>query len=46
MRQSHLTLNESIANPGNDWAVYEFQWTPDYVSWLYNGQEVRKTWAS
>ena len=46
MRQSHLTLDESIANPGSDWAVYEFQWTPDYVSWLYNGQEVRKTWAS
>ena len=38
-------INRSIADPRDDWATYEFQWTPDYVSWLYNGIEVRKSWA-
>jgi len=36
----------SVANPRDDWATYEFQWTPDYVSWMYNGEEIRKSWAS
>ena len=39
------TISRDIINPGDDWATYEFQWTPDYVSWLYNGQEIRKSWS-
>ena len=31
-------------NPGTDWHEYAFEWTPDYVAWFYDGQEVnRKT---
>jgi beta-glucanase (GH16 family) len=32
----------TIGDPDDDWGVYEFQWTPDYISWLYNGKEIRK----
>lgn len=45
-RESHESLSRSVANPETDWAVYEFQWTPDFISWMYNGQEVRKEWRS
>jgi beta-glucanase (GH16 family) len=27
------------ADPEDDWAVYEFQWTPNWIAWLYNGEE-------
>ena len=39
-------ISRSIVDPQDDWATYEFRWTPDYISWYYNGQEVRKAWAS
>jgi beta-glucanase (GH16 family) len=39
-------IDRAIADPGDGWAVYEFQWTPDWVSWLYNGVERRKVWRS
>jgi len=35
-------IGRKIANPEDDWAYYEIQWTPDYISWLYNGVEVRR----
>ena len=28
-------------DPGNDWHVYEMEWTPDYVSFSVDGKEVR-----
>ena len=33
-----------IANfdPADDWHTYEIQWTPNYISWALDGQEVRK----
>lgn len=34
-----------VRDPGDDWNTYEFQWTPDYISWMYNGQEVRRVWS-
>jgi beta-glucanase (GH16 family) len=30
--------DDTIADPNDGWAIYEFQWTPEYISWLYNGQ--------
>jgi beta-glucanase (GH16 family) len=35
-----------VADPRDEWHVYEFQWTPDYISWLYDGEEVRRVDAS
>ena len=29
-----------IADPGTDWHTYQVEWTPDYVSWSYDGKEV------
>jgi beta-glucanase (GH16 family) len=39
-------VDRAIADPEDGWAIYEFQWTPDWVAWLYNGQERRKVWRS
>ena len=36
----------TVADPKDGWAVYEFQWTPDYISWLYNGKQIRRVDAS
>jgi len=30
-------LDRANVNPLDDWQYYEFQWTPDYISFLYNG---------
>ena len=38
------TINRNVANPTDQWNVYEFQWTPFWISFLFNGQEVRKVW--
>ena len=43
---SGWTASRDRYNPRDDWATYEFHWTPDYVSWYYNGEEIRKAWAS
>ena len=40
------TINRIVADPKDEWHVYEFQWTPFYISFLYDGVEVRKVWAS
>jgi endoglucanase len=39
-------IDRSIADPQDDWAVYEFQWTPDWIAFLHNGVERRKVWRS
>ena len=28
-------------DPKDDWHIYEMEWTPDYVSWVIDGQTVR-----
>ena len=35
-------INRAVADPKDSWNTYEFQWTPDYISFLFNGVEVRK----
>ena len=37
-----LTLDRDTANPQDDWHLYAFEWTPDYVAWFYDGEEVRR----
>jgi endo-1,3-1,4-beta-glycanase ExoK len=41
-KMSGHQVGRDTANPQDDWAYYEFQWTPDYIAFLYNGQEVRR----
>jgi len=48
---AHEQMNASqvdrrIADPKDGWATYEFQWTPDWISWLYEGEEVRRVWRA
>lgn len=29
-------------DPKDEWHNYEFHWTPDYISWYYDGEEIRR----
>ena len=37
---SHLRTHFSTMNTHLDFQVYGFEWTPDYVAWFINGEEV------
>merc|ERR1712110_110170 len=39
-QQNHQYITS--ADPKDEWHIYEFQWTPDYISFLYDGQEVKR----
>lgn len=32
----------STNKPLNEWTVYAFEWTPDYIAWFVDGLEVRR----
>jgi len=36
------TVALTTADPQDDYNFYEIQWTPDYIAFLYNGEQVRK----
>ena len=35
-------INTPTFNICNDYHTYAFEWTPDYISWLIDGMEIRK----
>ena len=37
---SHLRTHFTTMNTHLDFQVYGFEWTPDYVAWFINGEEV------
>ena len=39
-QDSHLRQHYVPFNPHEDYHTYGFEWTPDYVSWLIDGEEV------
>jgi len=41
-KMNAFQANRNDADPKNTWNTYEFQWTPDYISFHFNDKEVRK----
>ena len=43
---SGAPIPNDTADVGTDWHTYSFEWTPEYISWTFDGKEVYKQEAS
>jgi len=44
-QSSHVSHIWTDFNPAEDYHTYAFEWTPEYVAWFIDGQEVRRQTA-
>ena len=41
-QQNHVSHYKAPFNPASDYHVYAFEWTPAYVAWFVDGEEVHR----